>query len=134
MPRSTAVAPCCRAKSTIIPSKVATETFANALVDFPQHLHALVDGKQRIFDRIDENGDGEMLKEPRPALNQVDVTVGRRVEGAGIEGFYAHCAGSVGFYGIGSMQRPGAYHFKGEKAQPEWTTSSLVRCAAREAT
>jgi hypothetical protein len=31
-----------------------------------------------------------VLKELGPALDQVKVTVGRRVEGAGIEGFYAH--------------------------------------------
>lgn len=31
-----------------------------------------------------------MVKDLGAALDQVDVTVGRRVEGAGIDGFYAH--------------------------------------------
>ena len=60
------------------------------LVTSFEHLDALFDRKQRILDRIDEDGDRQVVEELGPALNQVDMPVGRRVKGAGIEGFHAH--------------------------------------------
>ena len=69
---------------------MATETLPRALVASSQHLHALFDGEERILDRVDEDGDGEVVKELGAALDQVHVAVGGRVEGAGIEGFNGH--------------------------------------------
>ena len=57
---------------------------------FAEHLGALFDGEEGIFDRVDEDGDGEVLKEERAALDQVDVAVCRRVKGSGIKGFDGH--------------------------------------------
>ncbi len=81
-----------RAKSTIRPSNVATETLPIRPVASFEHLHALFHGEERILDRIHEDRHGEMVEELRSALDQVHVTVGGRVEGAGIEGFHGHGA------------------------------------------
>src|SRR5208283_6090566 len=69
---------------------------ADAGDDLVEHLHALLNGEKRILDRIDEDGDGEVVEDLRAALNEIDVAVGGRVEGAGIEGFGGHWSGSDG--------------------------------------
>ena len=55
-----------------------------------EHLDALLHVEERIFHGIVEDGDGEVIKELGAARDQVDVPVGGRVEGAGIEGLDAH--------------------------------------------
>ena len=67
---------------------------------FLEHFHAFFDGEEGILDRVDEDADGEVFEELGAALNEVDVTVGGRVEGAGIEGFYAHWGGSMGILAV----------------------------------
>jgi len=86
MPRRTAVAPW-RGNGHV----------AQRAGSFFEHLDALLDGEEGILDRILENADCQVLEELRAALDEVDVAVGRRVKGAGIEGFHAHWAALVGF-------------------------------------
>jgi hypothetical protein len=52
--------------------------------DLSEHLDALLHGEQRILARIVEDGDGEVAKELGTARDEINVAVGRRVEGAGI--------------------------------------------------
>ena len=57
---------------------------------FSEHLDTFFEGEEGILDRVFKNGDGEMFEELGAALDEVDVPVGGRVEGPGIEGFDAN--------------------------------------------
>jgi len=56
---------------------------------FVQHLRPLGDGEERVLDGIAENRNGQVLKKLGAARDQIQMTVGGRVEGAGIDRFYA---------------------------------------------
>jgi len=58
----------------------------------PSASPGVLHGEKRVLDWIVQDGDSEVFKELGPALNEIDMPVGRRVEGAGIEGFHAHRA------------------------------------------
>src|SRR5215467_3977002 len=64
---------------------------------FAQHLYALGNAEQRLLFRVSQHGHDQQVKHFLAALDQVEVAVGHRVKGAGINGNRCfHCDFSIG--------------------------------------
>jgi hypothetical protein len=50
-----------------------------------QHFPSLGDGEHRTLLRVAQNRNYEVLKNLRTSLDQVEVAVGRRIKGTGID-------------------------------------------------
>ena len=55
-----------------------------------QERQALVDGEERLLGRVVGDAHGDALEQERPASDQVEVSAGGRIEGAGEEGVGRH--------------------------------------------
>ena len=53
--------------------------------DLAQHFEPLLGGKQRRAARVLADGDDQAREQPRRALHQIEVTVRRRIEAAGVQ-------------------------------------------------
>ncbi len=51
-----------------------------------QHLQPFTDGKQRVFFRVAQHGDDQLIKNLAAPLNQVEVPVGYWIKRTGIDG------------------------------------------------
>jgi hypothetical protein len=48
--------------------------------DFGQHFDAFINGKQWLFTGIDENGDDDFIEEFARARNDLQMSIGQRIE------------------------------------------------------
>jgi hypothetical protein len=54
--------------------------------DLAEHLHPLLHGEERIFLRVEQQGDDQAVEEARGPLDEVEVAVGDRVERPRVDG------------------------------------------------
>ena len=138
MPRRTAVAPRLARELDHEPVEGGYRDVAQSGGRFAQHFDAFFEGEERILDRVLEDGDGEMFEELGATLNEIDVPVGGRVEGAGIEGFHAHgrLRRILRHGEAGTLPEPGFGTRAKETAESRWLEVDLGwrGWAVREAT